>query len=182
MSGAAFRQWRQVGPLGGRGVPGDGLSVDEMELVELRAEGHDGVVGLLRAIARGTRQGEEGGRDDGGDLDPRFAQGPKDVEEATAHGAAAAGAALAAVVPGRRLQVDPQRAATKSETCGGCGLCPSLCPYKAITFSQETKTAEVNDLLCHGCGVCVAACPSTAIDARHFTDSQILAEVDAFVS
>lgn len=109
------------------------------------------------------------------------AQGPKDVEETAAHGAAAAGAALSLVVPGRKLHVDPARAQVSSTLCGGCHTCLSVCPYQAITFDQQMGVAEVNDLLCRGCGVCVASCPSSAIVARHFTDQQITAEIVALV-
>lgn len=107
------------------------------------------------------------------------AQGPKDVQEATAHGAAAAGAMLSALVPGRQLIVDPARAQVDEESCGGCSLCVGVCPYKAIHFSASDRVAEINDLLCRGCGVCAAECPSSAITARHFADAQIFAEIEA---
>ncbi|MCK5688186.1 CoB--CoM heterodisulfide reductase iron-sulfur subunit A family protein [Myxococcota bacterium] len=109
------------------------------------------------------------------------AQGPKDVEEASSHGAAAAGTVLASLVPGRQLEIDPQKALVHDDICGGCQICPSLCPYKAITFNAEQKVAEVNEILCHGCGVCVSACPSSAIEARHFNENQLMAEISALI-
>jgi len=36
----------------------------------------------------------------------------------------------------------------------------------------------VNDALCKGCGTCAAACPAKAIVARHFTDAQIIAQIE----
>jgi heterodisulfide reductase subunit A len=45
----------------------------------------------------------------------------------------------------------------------------------------ETETSRVNALLCHGCGTCVAACPAGAIQGNHFTNDQILAEIEAIL-
>lgn len=109
-------------------------------------------------------------------------QGPKDIEQATSHGAAAAAAVLAALVPGKQLNIEPARAEVEAAKCGGCLTCPQLCPFSAITFDTERRVAMVNALLCQGCGVCVAACPSGAIVAHGFSDEQILAEIEALVS
>jgi len=43
----------------------------------------------------------------------------------------------------------------------------------------EREVSSVNALLCHGCGTCSVACPSGAILAHHFSNSQILAEMEA---
>ena len=66
--------------------------------------------------------------------------------------------------------------------CSGCKVCVPLCPYTAISFDDEKTLAEINDVLCKGCGVCVAACPAAAITARHFTDQQILGELEALLA
>jgi heterodisulfide reductase subunit A len=58
----------------------------------------------------------------------------------------------------------------------------ALCPYNAITFDEEENVAEISDILCKGCGVCVAACPSGAITGRHFTDKQIVAEIEGLLA
>ena len=39
--------------------------------------------------------------------------------------------------------------------------------------------AHVIETVCQGCGVCTATCPQGAIQLSHFTDNQILAEVNA---
>ncbi len=110
------------------------------------------------------------------------AQGEKDVTAATSQAAAAAGAVLSALIPGRKLVREATTALVDDKLCGGCRVCVLACPYKAITFDDERAIAIVNELLCHGCGTCASACPSSAIMARHFTDDQILAEIHALSS
>jgi len=109
------------------------------------------------------------------------ARGPGDIPESAVQGGAAAGSVLAALVPGRRLRVEPATAAVQQEICGGCHTCVVTCPYKAVSFDEDKGAAEVNPLLCRGCGSCAAACPTGAITARHFTDEQIQAEIDSFL-
>jgi heterodisulfide reductase subunit A len=41
--------------------------------------------------------------------------------------------------------------------------------------------AEVNEVLCKGCGACAAGCPAGAITVRHFTDLQILAQIEGIL-
>lgn len=110
------------------------------------------------------------------------AAGARHMEDTSAHAAAAAGAVLSALVPGRMLALEAVTAVVDAERCGGCRICTLACPYSAITFDTEARAASVNELLCHGCGTCAAACPSSAITARHFTDSQISAEIRALSS
>ncbi|RPI26941.1 MAG: CoB--CoM heterodisulfide reductase iron-sulfur subunit A family protein [Acidobacteria bacterium] len=109
-------------------------------------------------------------------------QGPKDVQESTAHAAAAAGEVLSLLIPGRKLKVEPATAEVRQDICSGCGICLATCPYQAITFHETRRVAEINNLLCRSCGTCAAGCPSGAIDARHFTDRQLWAEVDALLN
>jgi heterodisulfide reductase subunit A len=109
------------------------------------------------------------------------ARGPGDIQDAAAQGAAAAGSVLAAIVPGRKLRVDPATAVVDGERCGGCRTCVLTCPFGAVSFDAEQSAAEVNDLLCRGCGSCAAACPAEAICARGFTSDQLTAEIEAFL-
>jgi heterodisulfide reductase subunit A len=57
-----------------------------------------------------------------------------------------------------------------------------MCPYSAIEFDEEKKKSHVISALCKACGVCVAACPSGAIKGRHFTDEQVLAQIEGIFS
>jgi heterodisulfide reductase subunit A len=108
------------------------------------------------------------------------AQGPKDVPDTVAHAGAAASMALALLNKGE-VVVSPQVALVDEKLCSACKTCISLCPYTAISFIEEDNVARVNDALCKGCGTCVAACPAGAITAQHFTDAQILAQIEALL-
>jgi len=105
------------------------------------------------------------------------AQGPKDVPDTVAHAGAAASMALALMDQGE-VTISPAVAVVDEELCSACKTCISLCPYTAISFIEEDNVARVNEALCKGCGTCVAACPAGAIMARHFTDLQILAQIE----
>jgi heterodisulfide reductase subunit A2 len=102
---------------------------------------------------------------------------PLDLGRATTDGASAAGLALAALVPGRRLEIKPIHAAVDDARCSGCRTCVGVCPFKAIGFDPDRKLAVVDPALCEGCGTCVAACPSAAMQGRHFTNAQLQAEI-----
>ncbi len=105
------------------------------------------------------------------------AQGPRDVPDTVAHAGAAASMALALLDKGE-VTISPQTAIVDETLCAGCKTCISLCPYTAISFIEEKNVARVNEALCKGCGTCAAACPSGAIMARHFTDQQIMAQIE----
>jgi heterodisulfide reductase subunit A len=107
-------------------------------------------------------------------------QGPRDVPDTVGHAGAAASMALALLDKGEVI-ISPQVAVVDEELCSGCKTCISLCPYTAISFIEEVGekgVARVNEVLCKGCGTCVAACPAGAITGRHFTDEQILAQIE----
>jgi len=105
------------------------------------------------------------------------AQGPKDVPDTVGHAGAAASMALALLDRGDVI-ISPQVAVVDEKLCSACKTCLSLCPYTAISFIEADNVARVNEALCKGCGTCVAACPAGAITARHFTDQQILAQIE----
>lgn len=109
------------------------------------------------------------------------AQGQKNTRDTATQAAAAAGAILSALVPGRRLSVEAATACVDEQLCGACRTCLLACPYKAISFDEERNVATINEILCRGCGTCAAACPSSAIQARHFTNDQIGAEIRALL-
>jgi heterodisulfide reductase subunit A len=107
------------------------------------------------------------------------AQGPKDVPDTVAHAGAAASMVLALLDKGV-VTISPTTAKVITEKCVGCGDCIIVCPYTAI--SRVEGKAEVNPALCKGCGTCVATCPAGAIEALHFTDEQIVAQIEGVLA
>jgi heterodisulfide reductase subunit A len=65
--------------------------------------------------------------------------------------------------------------------CVSCGACIAACTYGAIEFRETTKgkKAWVNPILCKGDGLCNAKCPTHAIKLKHYTDEEILSQIDA---
>jgi heterodisulfide reductase subunit A len=65
----------------------------------------------------------------------------------------------------------------------GCGACISACTYGAIEFreTRQGKKAVVNPVICKGDGLCNAKCPTGAIALKHFTDEELLSQIDAAV-
>jgi heterodisulfide reductase subunit A len=102
---------------------------------------------------------------------------PKDIPDTVAQARAAAARILARIAQGK-IEVDALYSEVMEDRCSGCRFCNQLCPYSAIEFLEDKKKSHIISALCKGCGVCVAACPSGAIKGRHFTDQQVLAQVD----
>ncbi len=71
----------------------------------------------------------------------------------------------------------------KENDCVSCGACISACTYGAIEFREtpQGKKAWVNPVLCKGDGLCNAKCPTNAIVLKHFTDEELLNQIDAAV-
>ena len=67
--------------------------------------------------------------------------------------------------------------------CIGCGACISACKYGALELQEtrQAKKAIINPVLCKGDGLCNAKCPTQAIQLMHFTDEEILSQIDAAV-
>lgn len=105
------------------------------------------------------------------------AQAPRDVPDTVAHAGAAASMGLVLLDRGE-VTISPTISVVDEALCSACKTCIELCPYTAISFIEEENVARVNEALCKGCGTCAAACPSGAIAARHFTDQQILAQIE----
>jgi heterodisulfide reductase subunit A len=107
-------------------------------------------------------------------------QGPKDIPASVAQGAAAAARVQGMIARGQVL-IEPIVATIHEERCSGCRICNNLCPFSAIEFLAGEKASRVVPALCKGCGTCVAACPAQAITAAHYSNEQILAEIEGLL-
>ncbi|MDI6704389.1 MAG: CoB--CoM heterodisulfide reductase iron-sulfur subunit A family protein [bacterium] len=105
---------------------------------------------------------------------------PVSVPEAVSQ---ALGAAARASIPmaNKKVRVESIISEVDKDKCIACGLCASVCPYKAIEIKKTEggKKAEVISASCKGCGSCGASCPMSAITMHQFTDEQILSQVKA---
>jgi heterodisulfide reductase subunit A len=67
--------------------------------------------------------------------------------------------------------------------CVSCGACITVCTYGAIEFydTPQGRKARVNPVLCKGDGLCNTVCPTAAISLKHFTDEELVSQIDAAV-
>jgi heterodisulfide reductase subunit A len=107
-------------------------------------------------------------------------QGPKDIPDSVAQGAAAAARVLTLIGQGE-VEIEPVRAQINEERCSGCRICNNLCPYNAIDFLEDLGVSRVNPALCKGCGTCVAACPSQVITGQHFTYESLMSQIEGLL-
>jgi heterodisulfide reductase subunit A len=109
-------------------------------------------------------------------------QGPKDIPDAVAQGAAASAAALSMLDAGY-VTLEPFTTYVVAEICGACQTCVNLCPFGAVSMIDFNgkQAANVNEVLCKGCGACAAACPAGAAKQHGFTNDQIFAEIEGIL-
>ena len=108
-------------------------------------------------------------------------QSPKDIPDTVAQASAAAAEVMSLLTRGE-IEVEPTIATIDPELCAGCKLCIEICPHSAIEFLEMKGISSVNEALCKGCGACTAICPNKAARQNHFTQSQVLAEVEELCS
>jgi heterodisulfide reductase subunit A len=109
-----------------------------------------------------------------------MAQGPKDIPDTVAQAKAAASGAMALMGKGK-ISIEPYYSVVDEDKCAGCQVCISVCPYNAVTLNERGH-AEVNPALCKGCGTCTSTCASGAITSQHYTDGQIAAMIQEYLS
>ncbi|MBU2429149.1 MAG: FAD-dependent oxidoreductase, partial [Proteobacteria bacterium] len=106
---------------------------------------------------------------------------PKPIDEAIAHGQAAASRAVTLLAK-ESIYTSGNVASVNSMACSSCGVCVSICPYSAPAFETGGRfegKAKINPVLCKGCGLCVSSCRSGAIRLKGFDTNQILAQIFA---
>jgi len=106
------------------------------------------------------------------------AEGPKDIKDSVTQASAAAARAGILMAKGK-VTVEAITPVFYLEKCKVCGLCVKVCPYNALTLNKDQKRIEIIEAACGGCGTCAAECPFGALTQKHFTDKQIIAQIDA---
>jgi heterodisulfide reductase subunit A len=107
---------------------------------------------------------------------------PKHIPESISQAYGAAGRA-ATILAKDSVTASGAISEVDEDKCISCGACISVCKYGAIEFhdTPQGKKARVIPVLCKGDGLCNSKCPAGAISAKHFTDEQIFAAIDAAV-
>jgi heterodisulfide reductase subunit A len=106
------------------------------------------------------------------------AESPKDIKDSVTQASAAAARASILMAQGK-VTVEAITSKLTPDKCTGCQMCTKVCPFNAINPIPEKKKVELIEAACAGCGTCGAECPFNAITMRHFTDEQIMAQVEA---
>ncbi len=107
---------------------------------------------------------------------------PKHISE-TINQAYGAASRVITLLAHDRVTVSGAVCEVEERKCMACGACIDACVYGAIEFrkTKQGKKALVNPVLCKGDGLCNAKCPTGAIFLKHFTDADILSQIDAAV-
>jgi heterodisulfide reductase subunit A len=105
------------------------------------------------------------------------ARNPKGIRETIEE---SLGASMRAGIPMKKGYVEAEGivADINKELCNSCGLCVKTCAFGAIEFVDKITHPNVIKALCKGCGTCAAECPNDAINIVHYTNEQILTQVD----
>lgn len=106
------------------------------------------------------------------------AESPKDIKDSVTQASAAAARAGILMAKGQ-VTVEAITPIVFPEKCKACGLCVKVCPYNAISLNKDLKRVEIVEAACGGCGTCAAECNFGALTQKHFTDKQIVAQIDA---
>ena len=62
--------------------------------------------------------------------------------------------------------------------CSRCLVCPSVCPYDAISVEEKTGEVKLNMEKCQVCGICSSACPASAIDTIYYNVDSLIGYID----
>ena len=105
------------------------------------------------------------------------ARSPKNLKDSVEE---AIGASMRASIPMKRGYIEAEGIVAEIDLthCNNCGLCYKRCPYSAIKLNEDEQPVVIK-ALCKGCGLCAADCPRECISIVHYSDEQILAQVEA---
>lgn len=105
------------------------------------------------------------------------AKSPKSFKESCEEGIAAS---MRVSIPMKKGYIEAEGIVADIDLtdCSKCSLCHKNCPYGAIQL-DDSKQPSVIKALCKGCGLCAADCPKECITIVHYSDQQLLAQVEA---
>ena len=105
---------------------------------------------------------------------------PKHITETISQALGAAGRA-ATLLSQDTVTASGSVCEVNEDDCVSCGACISVCTYGAIEFydTPKGKKAKVNPVICKGDGLCNAKCPTNAIVLKHYTNAELLSQIDA---
>ena len=105
---------------------------------------------------------------------------PKHISETISQAYGAAGRALT-LLSHDTVTASGSVCEVNESDCISCGACITACTYGAIEFhdTPQGKKATVNPVLCKGDGLCNTKCPTGAISLKHYTDEELLCQIDA---
>ena len=105
------------------------------------------------------------------------AKSPKTFKESSEEGIAAS---MRVSIPMKKGYIEAEGIVADIDltNCSKCSLCYKNCPFSAIQL-DENKQPSVIKALCKGCGLCAADCPKECISIVHYSDRQLLGQVEA---
>jgi len=108
-------------------------------------------------------------------------EAPKDIKDSVTQASGAVARAGGLMSKGE-ITVEAITSRIIEDKCKKCGICAKVCPYNAIIFDKASKAyPRVVEAACSGCGTCGAECPFDAIVMRHYTDEQIITQIDSML-
>jgi heterodisulfide reductase subunit A len=109
-------------------------------------------------------------------------EAPKDIKDSVTQASGAVARASSLMRKGE-ISVEAITSMVIDDKCTSCGICAKVCPYNAVYVDTKARTpARVIEAACSGCGTCAAECPADAIVMRHYTDEQIISQIDSILA
>jgi len=111
-----------------------------------------------------------------------LAQYPKHITETINQAYGAAGRVMA-LLSCDTVTASGSVCEVNEKKCMGCGACASVCTYGAIEMrdTKQGRKATMNPVLCKGDGLCNSMCPTGAISLKHYTEEELMTQIDAIV-
>jgi heterodisulfide reductase subunit A len=100
--------------------------------------------------------------------------GPKDIHECVTDSGSAVAKTMEFIGDGTMV-VDPIKAYIIPENCTKCEKCVLVCPVTAISLEPEIA---LDSYTCFGCGACIPECEFGALDMHHYTEDQVMSEIE----